>query len=665
MTETQEDIQARKEAIRKLRSDRVLAHHTLFKHRHKDNTPEFHREMILDTHSINPRISTEAFRGGAKSTVVCEEATIVQALFGDFKNALIVGEKYERAVERLKAMRHEFETNETIIGLFGQQEGKTWTEGKIELSNGCVLQAIGRNQSLRGSKHHDQRPDYLVCDDIEDAESVRSEESKRETLAWFMSVLMPALDKGARCRVIGTPLETDSLMECLRKDEGWNSRRYPIEYMGGNGERIPTWPARFPLEDIDKTRKTFERHGMLLEYGREYMMEARSGETRVFTKDMFRVEPTARRWHPVYSFHDPARTVKESSAHTGKAVFSWIGSKLVIWEASGHFWRPDEIVNDMYETNRKYGPVVLGVEPDGLEEFLMQPLRHEGVKRQVILPIRAIRAPKGKMDFIRGLQPFFAAGEVIFAQQCPDLESQLLNFGSGGRVDVPNALAYALKMRPGLPVYEDFGGDHILDPDRDKRKEIKYICAVNYQHGVLTGVLYQRTIAQVVIVADFVQEGDPQQRVENLVEWINTETGNDVDVIVHPDHLERYATSGLVGALRKFKISPRKGGEVTKGRGWIITKLQTRKQDKPALVVSQNAKWVINGFLGGYAFEMRKDNKGLSDRAPEGIYRTLMESLETAAALAVSGSDSVKLEDANYSTDRNGNRYLSSMPGKG
>ena len=662
---TEAETEERKEAIRKLSADRVLAHHVLFKHRHKDLTPDFHRDMILDTHSAEPRISTEAFRGGAKSTVVCEEATIIQALLCDFKNALIVGEKYERAVERLKAMRHEFETNETILGIFGHQQGETWTEGKLQLSNGVVLQAIGRNQSLRGSKHHDQRPDYLICDDIEDAESVRSEESKRDTLAWFLSVLMPALDKGARARVVGTPLETDSLMEALRKSEGWQSRRYPIEYMGENGERVATWPGRFPLEDIDKIRKTFERHGMLLEYGREYMMEARSGETRVFTADMFRTEPTARRWHPVYSFHDPARTVKESSAHTGKAVFSWIGSKLVVWEASGHFWRPDEIVNDMYETNRIYNPVVVGVEPDGLEEFLMQPLRHEGVKRGVILPVRAIRAPRGKDDFIRGLQPFFAAREVIFANPCPDLESQLLNFGGGGRKDVPNALAYALKMRPGLPVYEDFGGDHILDPERDHRKQIKYICAVNYQHGVLTGVLYQRTIHHVVITCDFVQEGDPQQRVINLIEWMNTETGGDVEIVVHPDHMERYATSGLVGALRKCGKSPRRGGDVTKGRGWIVTKLQTRKQERPALMVSQQAKWTINGFLGGYAFEMGKGGKGLSDRAPEGIYRTLLEGLESAAALAVSGSDDLGEKDGNYATDRHGNRYLSSMPGKG
>src|ERR1044071_5845793 len=101
---TELDIEARKQAIRELAENRVLAHQVLFRHRHRDATPEFHREMIELAHGEDPRVSIQAFRGAAKSTVVCEETTIVKALLGEFRNGLIVGEKYERAVERLSAI---------------------------------------------------------------------------------------------------------------------------------------------------------------------------------------------------------------------------------------------------------------------------------------------------------------------------------------------------------------------------------------------------------------------------------------------------------------------------------------------------------------------------------------------------------------------------------
>lgn len=655
--------EARKEMIKLIASDPCLAHEMLFKHRHSDDTPDFHREMIGLWHDPKvDRLAIQAFRGGAKSTVGCEEASIVMGLLGVYKNGLIIGEKYERACERLAAIKHELDNNEYIRAIFGDCRGKIWTEGKIELFNGTVLQAVGRGQSLRGSKHHDQRPDYVVGDDIEDAESVKTEEAKRATLAWFMSVVMPALDKKkAIIRVIGTPLETNSLMERLAADEGWQSRKFPIEAVDMDGNRVPTWPGRFPLPDIDKEKRNFERMGMLLEYGREYMCEARSSETRQFTQDMMRVVPAVRKWQAVFAMYDPARTVKDTSAHTGKAVWSWIGNRLVIWEASGHFWRPDEIVSDMFECNAKYNPVVIGVEKDGLEEFIMQPIRHEMVKRDCIIPIRAMKAPKGKLDFIRGLQPFFMSGEATMAQNCPDLIEQLLNFPVG-RMDVPNALAYALMMRPGLPVYEDFSEDHIsID---DLRPTGRLSLAINFLDGVTTGVLLRRGKRGVEILADIILEGDPNQRAKDILDfgYFEADGKHNLDVIVHSDHFDRYSNSGLVGALRKLRCEPRRGGDVMRGRGYVVDNLRNRREGKPSFTVRERAKYVLNAFIGGYAFDYPKAGKGLSDRARDGMYRTLMEGLESAVSLYAIGAGSDDKDVGNYRTDHKGRRYLSSLP---
>jgi hypothetical protein len=59
------------------------------------------------------------------------------------------------------------------------------------------------------------------------------------------------------------------------------------------------------------------------------------------------------------------------------------------------------------------------------------------------------------------LQPFFASGEITFAKDIPAIR-QFMSFPSG-RIDFPNALAYALLMRPGQPVYEDFSHQHVAE----------------------------------------------------------------------------------------------------------------------------------------------------------------------------------------------------------
>src|ERR1700693_1230263 len=115
----------RDEAIIKLGKNPRLAHDTLFAHRHPNLTPDFHYEMIDLWHSDLPKVLFLAFRGGAKSTTA-EEAIVVQACYRRFRNAVLLGETAERAQERLRAIKNEFDTNPYIEELFGNLHGATW-----------------------------------------------------------------------------------------------------------------------------------------------------------------------------------------------------------------------------------------------------------------------------------------------------------------------------------------------------------------------------------------------------------------------------------------------------------------------------------------------------------------------------------------------------------
>ncbi len=634
------------------------AHRTLFAHRHPNETPDFHFDIIRDLHGPSRRVLLLAFRGAAKSTLA-EEAITIRACWRRFRNHIIIGESATRACERLASVKHELDFNPYIRAIFGDLHGPVWNEDKVVLNNGVVIQAFGRGQSLRGTKHDDQRPDACLIDDIEDEESVSSPEQREKTRQWLMRTLVPALAPDAKVHILANLLDPDCLAAWLEKNGGWTVHRYPWEYIDENGERRATWPSRFPLEHIDFRKDEFLRSGMLNEYMQEFMVEAVDPSTRVFTRAMFKVDPIVRTWHPTYAMYDPARTVKASSAHTGKVVFSWVGTKMIVWDASGELWMPDKIIEDIFQTWEEYQPIKIGIEKEGLEEFILQPLRAEQTRRQCIIPVVTLPAPVGKLAFIRSLQPFFASGEVTFAKELPVLQQQLLSFPTG-RIDVPNALAYALRMRPGLAIYDNFGFNNVVD-DLDVQRNTACYLAVNATRLYTTGVLCQLVGGTVCVLGSFVREGEPGSSFQELVVSAKFLAGGKVVFYAPSEHWGTYDSLGLRAAAARSSVRLGMGGSCAMGREETRKRLESLAHGQPALVVSSGASWALNAFAGGYAASIVKGGP-VSGAAEEGIYKVLMEGFESF--MAVAGRSLGSGEDRpNYAIDgASGRRYLTARP---
>jgi hypothetical protein len=647
-----------------LYQDPVSAHLFLFAHRHAALTPDFHVEMIEAFHSSSPRVLLMAFRGAAKSTIA-EETIITEALLRRFHNCVIIGETEQRAQERLASCKRELETNPAIESLFGAMVGPVWGATKIELSNGVVIQAAGRGQSLRGLKHLDHRPDFVFCDDLEDEESVLTEEQRRKTSDWFWRTLIPSLDNpDSPLRVAATPLHEEALAMSLARLDEFQTHTVPIESLSPQGERLPSWPAKFPLEVIDKMKESFLRAGKIDAYMQEYMCQTSDPARRIFTHAMFVYEPTrVRTYEPVYAVYDPARTVSASSATTGKIVASWVANRLIVWQASARLWRPDEIIADMFAVDDQFAPIAIGVEEDGLNEFIMQPLRHAQLERGHPLPLRPLKAPRGKLDFIRSLQPFFKAREVIFAGEPEDfaeLTTQLLNFGASAsaKIDAPNALAYFLKLRPGKLVYEDFGPDNIMEEVYVNRSPV--FLAVNSDGRHTAGVVCQVAQGVLAILADDLREGDPGDTLADLVgdarQYAN-QAGFGLKLYAPRSHFSGYDTIGLRAAAAKIPVAVYAGGSEAVGRDEIRSFAQKRTRGFPALRISSSARWTLRAFTGGYCRALGKDGT-LGNEPQPGAYQTLMQGLEALMAMR-SGSlfDDDDL-DLKYDWTKDGRRFI-------
>ncbi len=676
---------AAEETVLALAADRWLAHQFLFTHRHTMPSAPAHRRATAILHGPEPRHVLKAFRGFGKSTLV-EEAIVIEALFGEFRNKLIVGSSYDRACERLASIKREFEINQDIDWLFGNVKGSVWQEGKIVLASGICIQALGRDQSLRGTKHFDWRPDSWLIDDIEDRETAQTPGGRRKTMDWLLKEFLPALADpvASRGRVLGTPIDPKSLVVELEK-RGWPTTSFPVEYLDADGARRATWPANFPLSKIDLIKLDYRRD--IQSFRQEYMCEAVADSDRVFTREMLRVEPRERGWHAVYAMIDPARTVNRTSATTGWAVWSWIGSRLVVWAAGAEMLKPDEIIDLCFATASGWNPVWIGVEEDGLNEFILQPLRHEQARRGIAIPVKAVRAPRGKIDFIRGLQPFFAAREAIFAAPLPELEEQLLSFPTG-RIDAANALAYALQMRPAAPIYDGFGDDNVadgLEPDPGR----PFWLAANATGSLVTAVLCQLIDGRVLVYADWVREGSAAE----MVPEIAAEAGLIGDArlvrergsrdwrealklpesalvyrrvkpkwVVPPHHGNLWNNVGLEQAVRRLPAGLARGTAPEVGRDRLRSLLAMTARGEAAVAADVQAPWTLRAFAGGYTRGPRKGG-GVAEHAEEGVYRVLMEGLESFVGMSAGSADDEDDDNGQpFDVTSGGIRYRSAMP---
>lgn len=647
----------RETILREFGENRRLAHEVLFQHRHNHPTPPFHLHLNDAFHSLHPQVVIEAFRDAAKSTVA-EEGIVVAALYGEFRNAVLIGASFPRAKERLTAIKNEFTTNRYINGLLGDMEGPTWGEGRIVLKNGVCITALGAGMSMRGTKYLDARPDLALFDDLEDEESVKTPEMREQKLRWLYRTVKPALADKYRIRFLGNRLDNDAVIVKVAKDPAWRHLRFPVmaqspkgveRYDLPPGKWVSLWPSKFSLDRIATIRAEYERHGLLSDFNCEYMCEADDPGSKLFQDGQAKVVGRVRTWEAVYAAYDPARTVGARSAMTGKVVFSWIGNKLVLWEGDAKLWLPDEIVDDMLATDDRWGLAELGVEATGLEEFIMQPLRHRAAQRRQLLPLRRLTPPRGKDSFIRGLQPFFKAGEIEFVDVSAEARAQLLSFPTG-RKDFPNALAYAQILRPGQPVYEGFGREHVRE--QVIRMRAPYWLAVHATAQYTAGVLVQFVDGGLRVHADWLREGGPGESFSDILSQASLECGTRLKVVSpRPGQVD---TVGLRVAASAQQVRVQNGGDPLKGREAIRGFLTSRKRDEPLITIAFSARWTLNAFAGGYAYLV--DKRGQLSREPaDGPYAVLMQALESfaAATYALTGD----ADDRRYDTDASGRRY--------
>jgi hypothetical protein len=420
------------------------------------------------------------------------------------------------------------------------------------------------------------------------------------------------------------------------------------------------------MEWIQAERDRFERAGMIRDFQQEYLLRVDTSEAKPFQADMLRsVDMAPGAWLPRVAIYDPSRTASvATSDRTGKVVVSRMGSKIIVHESGGFFWKPDEIREDVFECFGRHHLAKVAIEKDSLDEFLLQPIRYEMLRRGVVIPLQAVNAPKDrdKAAFIMGLEPFFRAGDIVLVGgrgMHAQLVAEILNF-PGGKKDILNALAYSLRMFAGQPIYEDFGEDNIGPVREPTRQERIYLCwNATQNEAVCTALLVSGRYLEVS--RDWAACGPITDCVKTLAAQVKTafprgRFENYASAQMH-DNLNRVS---LVPALRGEGLIAWRGEHVETARGCLAEPIRTTVRERRLLTVSKDALLTLNALAGGYKYPIK--TSGQQDNKPEpGLSCLVAEALESCVATLtkVLANDS---EPGNYSFTPQGAKYRTALP---
>lgn len=311
------------------RQSHFMFFHFYFAHYVKYQTADFQREMFFLSEQLDIKnLFIVAFRGSAKSTIFTTSYP-VWAILGEQqkKFVLILCQTQAQAKQHMMNLRRELENNTLLKNDLGpfQEETNEWGSSSLVFSNmNARITAVSSEQSIRGLRHNQYRPDLIIGDDLEDLASTKTREGRNKTYQWLTGEVIPAGDRNTRLVIIGNLLHEDSLLMRLKEDVEKGKingvfKAYPLIING-----VIIWPGKYPtLDDIEE-----EKSKAANEYAwqREYLLHIVPAEDQAIHREWIQyydVIPPPMKSRSGYSLHtevrigvDPAISKNDAADYT-------------------------------------------------------------------------------------------------------------------------------------------------------------------------------------------------------------------------------------------------------------------------------------------------------------------------------------------------------------
>lgn len=430
-----------------------LFFHTYLGHYVKYPTADFQKEIfrITEDHSVKFAVII-AFRDSAKSTIV-NLSNPIWSIIGkpQKKFVLILGQTQNQARRHLNNIKREFESNALLareLGPFEEKDGE-WGSVSLEIPKfGARITAASSEQSIRGIRHGEHRPDLIILDDVEDSNSVKTLEGRNKTYDWLMSEIIPAGDRDTKIIVIGNLLHEDSLLMRLKENMEAEKldgiyRAYPL--INEDGEIL--WPGKFRnMEEVEDLHKTISSE---VAWQREIMLRIIPDDGQVIYPEWIQYYDQLPDKKPSYVVVGIDLAIKQKDTADYTAMVSAYvyghGDKLKIYilpnPINERLTFPKTLerirmINDVYSRDSKY----ICVEDVAYQEAVLQQLKAEGISAEGVKV-----NSRDKRSKLIATSEYVFSGKVVFPRVGTEkLISQLVHFGVEKHDDLADAFAFVV-----------------------------------------------------------------------------------------------------------------------------------------------------------------------------------------------------------------------------
>lgn len=456
MNEQDAEIFERIKTDQKLRIELCRNSHYWFFHVYfaeyiKYDTAPLHKEIIQLTEDEDLNLAViAAFRGSAKSTIVSLSYPIWSILGKQQKKFVLISSQTERQAQLfLQNIKKHLETNKLLISDFGPlfENADEWQKGALVLDNyDARIMAFSVGNSLRGIRHKQTRPDLVIIDDVEDTQSVRTQEMRDKTSNWFKSEIIPAGQEGTKIMVVGNYLHQDSLIARLKESIQADTtdgiyREYPIY----DPDENILWPGMYP--NIDDIKKLERKINDPVTFHREYLLDILPTDDQVVHADWIRYYdqlPPMENVRKIVVSVDPAIGEEDTNDFTAIVTAYLTGqgedTKIYLLPQSINrrmdFPLTCETIESLVDSFNKKSYIVL-VENVGYQRAVIQRLEERLIRTQGVKV-----HGQDKRARLTTTTTFIKSGNILFPKEgAKVLIQQLVGFGTERHDDLTDAFS--------------------------------------------------------------------------------------------------------------------------------------------------------------------------------------------------------------------------------
>lgn len=462
--------------------------HIYFSHYITYPTSRFQKEFfsLSEDENINP-LAVMAFRGSAKSTIFTLSYPIWSILGKQGKKfVVLLGQTQRQAKQHLINIKRELEGNELLrkdLGPFKEQEDEWGSYSLVLPWYNARISAASMEQTIRGMRHNQYRPDLIICDDIEDMATVKTKEGRDKIFNWISSEIIPAGDLNTRLVFIGNLLHEDSFLMRLKD-------KITEKEIDGQFIEIPLikddkimWPEKF--KDKDDIKKLERKISDKVSWEREYMLRILSTSERVIHPDWIQYYTELPPFNEDYDFRftatgiDLAISQRDTADYTAMVSAHVFGYEedIKIYIAPNPINRRmvhKETLDTAMNLSKSLGQGEMTwilVEDVGYQKAVVQELERAG------FPAKSVRVHgSDKRSRLALTSHLVQNGTVLFPKKgAESLITQMVGFGSEKHDDLADAFSLLINKIITLNHKEKFIGIWTLgDEDwRDCRIRVK------------------------------------------------------------------------------------------------------------------------------------------------------------------------------------------------